>query len=221
MFLVELLNLTFERKLTAAGTQMSNSKAPRDSQPEINQDLALAAFYTIGHSNRSIEAFLSLLSHAGVALLIDVRALPRSRFNPQFNSAALALSLRAAGIGYRYLPALGGLREGQPDGWVSPNSFWQNEHFRNFADYTATAEFRQGFGELLRLGRAQICAIMCAEADWRQCHRQIIADYLLASGETVTHIGKEGGLEEGRLNQAAVYGADGVMTYPAAQGRLF
>jgi uncharacterized protein (DUF488 family) len=180
----------------------------------------LATFYSIGHSNRSIEAFLSLLRHAGVALLIDVRALPRSRFNPQFNSAALAQSLRDAGIGYRHQPALGGLRQAEQDGQVSPNSFWQNEHFRNFADYTATAEFGQGFDELLRLGRAQICAIMCAEADWRHCHRQIIADYLLASGETVIHIGKEGGMEEARLNQAAVYGADGTVTYPAAQGRL-
>jgi len=180
----------------------------------------LANFYTIGHSNRTIETFLSLLSPAGVALVIDVRTLPRSRFKPQFNTGALAQSLRGAGIGHRHLPALGGLRHARKDGHPSPNTFWQNGHFRTFADYTATAEFREGFDELLALGRAQICAVMCAEADWRHCHRQIITDYLLAAGERVIHIVRYGCLEEGRLNQAAVCGGDGIITYPAAQGRL-
>jgi uncharacterized protein (DUF488 family) len=180
----------------------------------------LATFYTIGHSNRSIEAFLSLLTHAGVTLLADVRALPRSRFNPQFNPNALAESLRGAGISYRHMAALGGLRQGRHDGKTSPNSFWENAHFRNFADYTATAEFRHGLDVLLELGRAQRCAVMCAEADWRRCHRQIVADYLLASGEKVIHIVREDRLAEGQLSQAAVSGADGIITYPAAQGRL-
>jgi uncharacterized protein (DUF488 family) len=180
----------------------------------------LATFYTIGHSNRSIEEFLALLTHAGIALLADVRTLPRSRFNPQFNAGALAESLPGAGIVYRHMPALGGLRDARQDGQASPNSFWENAHFRNFADYTATAGFRQGFDELLAIGRAQICAIMCAEADWRHCHRQIVADYLIANGERVSHIVKEDRLEEGRLSQAAVYGLDGIITYPAAQGRL-
>jgi uncharacterized protein (DUF488 family) len=180
----------------------------------------LANFYTIGHSNRSIEAFLLLLNRPGVALLIDVRTLPRSRFYPQFNTDALAQALRGVGIGYRHMPALGGLRGARQDGNPSPNGFWENGRFRNYADYTATAEFKQGFDELLELGRTQICAIMCAEADWRRCHRRIIADYLIASGETVTHIMKEERLEEGHLNQAAVCAADGTITYPAAQGRL-
>jgi uncharacterized protein (DUF488 family) len=180
----------------------------------------LATFYSIGHSSRSIEAFLALLTQARVVLLADVRALPRSRFNPQFNTGALAGSLRGAGIGYQHMPALGGLRHARQESYASPNGFWENAHFRNFADYTATAGFRQGFDTLLALGRLQICALMCAESDWRHCHRQIIADYLLASGERVVHIVKEDRLEEGHLNQAAVYGADGVITYPAAQGRL-
>jgi uncharacterized protein (DUF488 family) len=180
----------------------------------------LANFYTIGHSNRTIETFLPLLTHGDVALLIDVRTLPRSRFNPQFNTGTLAQSLHGTGIRYRHMPALGGLRDVWQDGNPSPNTFWEKGHFRNFADYTATAEFRQGFDELLELGRAQICAVMCAEADWRSCHRQIVADYLIASGERAIHIVKEGRLEEGRLTQAAVLGADGIITYPAAQGRL-
>jgi uncharacterized protein (DUF488 family) len=181
----------------------------------------LANFYTIGHSNRSIEAFILLLKPAGVTLVVDVRAVPRSRFNPQFNANALAQSLQSAGIGYRHIPALGGLREARPAGDRSPNSFWDEGPFRNFADYAATAEFRPRFGELLELGRAEPCAVMCAEADWRRCHRQIIADYLLAAGERVTHIVKENRMEEGRLSEAAVRGGDGVITYPAAQARLF
>jgi uncharacterized protein (DUF488 family) len=181
----------------------------------------LAKFYTIGHSNRSIEAFLSLLKPEGIALIADVRAMPRSRFNPQFNAKAFAQSLESAGIGYKHMPALGGLRHARHDGHPSPNSFWDEGPFRNFADYTATAEFRLAFGELLEHGRSQICAVMYAEADWRRCHRQIIADYLLASGEDVIHIMKEGCLEEGRLSQAAVRYANGIITYPAAQARLF
>ncbi len=180
----------------------------------------MAAIYTIGHSNRSIEALIALLREAGVQHVADVRTVPKSRFNLQFNSAALERSLRGAGIGYRHMPALGGLRGARKDGTPSPNGFWANEHFRNFADYTATPEFRQGLDELRALGGAHICAILCAEADWRQCHRQIITDYLLSAGEAVIHIGKDGSSEEARLAPAAAFGADGVIAYPAAQGTL-
>ncbi|MGO9460841.1 MAG: DUF488 family protein [Rhodomicrobium sp.] len=180
----------------------------------------MATLYTIGHSNRSIEAFIALLQEAGVEAAIDVRSLPKSRFNPQFNSKALADSLRGAGIGYRHAPALGGLRGPRKDGLPSPNGFWTNEHFRAFADYTATAEFRQGLYELRAAGCADRCVIMCAEADWRHCHRQIITDYLLAAGETVIHIVSEGRLEPAAMAKAAVPGADGVITYPADQGSL-
>jgi len=180
----------------------------------------LAAFYTIGHSNRSIDAFVSLLRQVRTGLAIDVRTVPKSRFNPQFNRDALAQSLSGAGIGYRHMPALGGLRRPRKDGGPSPNGFWKEENFRNFADYTATEEFRQGLEALRALGRAQVCAILCAEADWRSCHRQIVTDYLLAAGETVIHIAKDGSLEQARMAEAASVGADGVIAYPAAQGNL-
>lgn len=180
----------------------------------------MATFYTIGHSNRSIEAFIALLREAGVEAAIDVRSMPKSRFNPQFNTKALADSLRGAGIGYRHMPALGGLRGARKDGLPSPNGFWANEHFRAFADYTATAEFRQGLDELRAAGRAHRSVILCAEADWRQCHRQIITDYLLAAGETVIHIVSEGKLEPAAIAKSAVRGAGGVITYPADQGSL-
>jgi uncharacterized protein (DUF488 family) len=180
----------------------------------------LATFYTIGHSTRSTGEFISLLEEVSVALIADVRTVPRSRHNPQFNTDALAQSLRAAGIDYRHLPALGGLRGKKQDPGPSPNDFWENGNFRNYADYAATASFRQGLEELRALGQAHICAIMCAEAVWWRCHRRIIADYLLAAGETVIHILGEGHLEPARITEAAVTNSDGVITYPAAQGTL-
>ncbi len=180
----------------------------------------MAAFYTIGHSNRPIADFLSLLQRAGAEILADVRTIPKSRHNPQFNADALEAALRGAGIAYRPMPALGGLRGARKGQGSPPNGFWENGSFRNYADYTATAEFRQGLDELRSLGRDHICAIMCAEAVWWRCHRRIITDYLLAAGETVIHILGEGNLEPARLTEAAVIGPDGVITYPAAQGGL-
>jgi len=180
----------------------------------------LAQFYTIGHSTRSIEAFIGLLAQARTHLAIDVRTVPKSRYNPQFNTDALAQSLLAAGIGYRHMPTLGGLRHAKKGSGPSRNRFWDNENFRNYADYTATGEFRQGLEELQALGRAQICTIFCAEALWWQCHRRIITDYLLAAGDKVIHIMGEGHLEEARMTEAAVAGPDGVITYPATQGDL-
>ncbi len=180
----------------------------------------MATFYTAGHSTRTIEEFIRLLQQAGTELAIDVRSIPKSRYNPQFNTDALPGPLGAAGIGYRHMPALGGLRHAKKGAGPSPNGFWDNETFRNYADYTATPEFRQGLEELRALGRGQVCTIFCAEAVWWQCHRQIITDYLLAAGETVIHIMREGHPEPGRIREAAVIGADGVITYPAAQGTL-
>jgi uncharacterized protein (DUF488 family) len=180
----------------------------------------MAVFYTIGHSNRAIGAFIAMLQQVDVDLLIDVRTIPKSRFNPQFNESALARSLEGVGIAYRRIPELGGLRHRRKDAGPSPNGFWENENFRNYADYTATAEFRAGLAGLRELGAAHICAIMCAEAVWWRCHRQIIADYLIAAGDTVVHIMGEGKLEPARIHEAAVPGADGVLTYPASQGDL-
>jgi uncharacterized protein (DUF488 family) len=180
----------------------------------------LATFYTIGHSNRTIGLFVTLLKEVNADLVVDVRTIPKSRHNPQFNTETLLASLASEGIGYRHLPALGGLR-GKPKGaGSSPNGFWDNDNFRNFADYTATAGFGQGLGELRALGEAHICAIMCAEAVWWRCHRRIITDYLVAAGEDVIHILDEKHLEKARIAEAAVVGTDSIITYPAAQGDL-
>ncbi|HEX5070972.1 MAG TPA: DUF488 domain-containing protein [Vicinamibacterales bacterium] len=134
---------------------------------------------TLGHSTRPIEAFLSLLGAHHVAVLGDVRTVPRSRHNPQFDQAALAASLSSAGIEYRHMPALGGLRKPRPD---SVNTAWKNASFRGYADYMQTPGFEQALESLIALAADRVVAIMCAEAvPWR-CHRSLIADALLARG---------------------------------------
>jgi uncharacterized protein (DUF488 family) len=180
----------------------------------------LAQFYTIGHSNRPFSEFIQLLQNAGVDLLVDVRTIPKSRHNPQFNADALEHALYGVGIGYKRIAELGGLRSRRKDQGPSPNGFWENENFRNYADYTATPAFHAGLHELGRLGETQTCAIMCAEAVWWRCHRRIISDYLLAAGGAVTHIMGEGKLEGAQLTEAAIIGGNGIITYPAVQGRL-
>lgn len=145
-------------------------------------------FFTIGHSTRSIDEMAGLLHGAGVETVVDVRKMPRSRANPQFNMEALSQALSERQIGYRHIAALGGLRGRVPELGVSPNSLWRNKSFRNYADYALTASFRQGLAELIALGRQRTCAVMCSEVLWWRCHRRIIADYLLADGEAVFHI---------------------------------
>lgn len=172
-------------------------------------------FYTIGHSTRSVAELAALLGEAGVDLLVDVRTVPRSRTNPQFNADALPGALAPYGIGYRHLRRLGGLRGPRRDAKPSPNTYWENASFRNYADYAATAEFRAGLAELCELGRAHTCAMMCAEAVWWRCHRRIIADYLLAAGTPVFHIMAPGKIEPAHLTPAAVPQPDGTLIYAA------
>lgn len=151
-----------------------------------------------------------------MALLIDVRTIPKSRHNPQFNADALEHALPGVGIGYKRIPELGGLRSRRKDQGPSPNGFWENENFRNYADYTATPAFHAGLNELRRLGEAQTCAIMCAEAVWWRCHRRIIADYLIAAGESVFHILGPHHTEPAKLTEGAQVRADGTVVYPGA-----
>lgn len=140
---------------------------------------------TIGHSTRSSEEFVALLTAHGVKQLADVRSIPRSRHTPQFNSGELADSLREAGIEYVHLPGLGGLRHARRD---SVNTAWRNLSFRGYADYMQTPEFEEALDRLIRLARVRLTAIMCAEAvPWR-CHRSLIADALVARGIEVQEI---------------------------------
>ena len=140
---------------------------------------------TIGHSTRPLESFIQLLHGHGVKRVVDVRTVPRSRRNPQFNREALPESLSKAKIRYAHLQELGGLRHPRPD---SPNTGWRNASFRGFADYMQTPEFAAGLAKLMELASRTQIAVMCAEAvPWR-CHRSLIADALLVRGVRVDHI---------------------------------
>ena len=145
-------------------------------------------FFTIGHSTRSVEEVADLLQAVGAGMIVDVRKMPRSRANPQFNGDVLPDTLAARQIGYRHIAALGGLRGRVPNAEASPNTLWRNKSFRNYADYGLTPPFKDGLAELIAEGRERTCAIMCAEVLWWRCHRRIIADYLLADGAAVFHI---------------------------------
>lgn len=140
---------------------------------------------TIGHSNRTIEEFIGLLRQNGIACLLDIRTVPKSRHNPQFGQDQLSVSLAEAGIEYRYLRGLGGLRRPRKD---SPNAGWRNESFRGYADYMQTEEFAANVETVKELGREKCCVLMCAEAvPWR-CHRSLVADALLVRGVRVDDI---------------------------------
>ena len=140
---------------------------------------------TIGHSTRELALFLHLLRTHGVMRLVDVRTIPRSWHNPQFNKETLPDALRSAGLGYQHMAGLGGLRHACPD---SPNKAWRNLSFRGYADYMQTPEFQENLQVMMGLARKERVALMCAEAvPWR-CHRSLIADALVAWGFEVEHI---------------------------------
>lgn len=173
-------------------------------------------FYTIGHSTRTIDEFVSLLRESDIVLVIDVRSIPRSRTNPQYNQQTFPDTLAARQIGYQAIAELGGLR-GRPRGAAaSPNAYWRVHSFRNYADYALTPPFALGLARLREAGAARRCAIMCAEAVWWRCHRRIITDYLLAAGESVKHILGPSHVDEASLTPGAVLQGDGKIIYPGA-----
>jgi uncharacterized protein (DUF488 family) len=142
--------------------------------------------WTIGHSTRSIDTFISLLKANGIKALADVRLLPGSKRYPQFNKETLANSLGKVGIRYAHFPELGGRRKPRKD---SSNTAWRNESFRGYADYMETEDFDKGIERLLDLAAdAGPTAIMCAEAVWWRCHRSLISDYLKAGSIEVIHL---------------------------------
>lgn len=167
---------------------------------------------TIGHSTRTIEEFLALLKAYRAEIVIDVRTVPRSRHNPQFNRDTLPESLEAEGIEYVHMTGLGGLRHAKKD---SPNMGWRNASFRGFADYMQTEEFESSLQELIALSKKKRVSIMCAEAvPWR-CHRSLIADALTVRGKKVEHIMGIKKLQEHKLTPfARIEGVE--ITYPAS-----
>ena len=174
------------------------------------------AIFTLGHSTLPIARFLALLQTYGVERVVDIRTIPRSRHNPQFNSDALAESLQAQQIDYRHMPALGGLRHARKD---SPNGGWRNDSFRGYADYMQTAAFQEALESLIALGRDKRTAIMCAESvPWR-CHRSLVADALEVRGVAAVEILSESNWRMHPLTPfAKVEGLQ--ITYPPEQPSL-
>ena len=174
------------------------------------------AFYTIGHGTRPLGEFVELLRSVDVTLVADVRTMPRSRTNPQYNRDVLPPGLASFGIGYEHMAALGGLRGRDRAVAADVNAFWQNESFHNYADYALSPAFAAGLTRLRELGHAQRLAIMCAEAVWWRCHRRIITDYLIAAGESVFHVLGPHHIEPAKLTEGAQVRADGTVVYPGA-----
>ena len=173
--------------------------------------------HTVGHSTRSLIELRSLLSSVGVTELVDVRSVPRSRRHPHFSGDALATELPAHGINYTHEPALGGFRRPTAS---SPNGGWQHEAFRGYADHMRSEEFQAALDRLVDRGRAHTSALMCAEANWRRCHRRLIADALLVRGWRVLHLGLERRPVPHELTPFAVLGPGEALTYPPLQGSL-
>jgi uncharacterized protein (DUF488 family) len=171
--------------------------------------------FTIGHSTRTIPEFVDLLRQGSVELVVDIRTIPRSRRNPQYNEDVLGAELEPYQLGYVRIAELGGLRGRSPEVPAEVNAFWENRSFHNYADYALSERYADGLEELLALSAERRCAIMCAEAVWWRCHRRIVADYLLACGRTVCHLLGTDRVEPARLTQGAVP-AGGRISYPAA-----
>jgi uncharacterized protein (DUF488 family) len=172
-----------------------------------------APIYTIGHSTRSLDEFTNVLRAWNIGTLVDIRTIPRSRTNPQFNAETLPAALAATGMRYHGLPGLGGLRR-KKKGVASENVGWTVDAFRNFADYAQTEAFARALDELLGLAAGSTCAIMCAEAVWWRCHRRIVADYLLARGVPVRHVFSAEKAEDASMTPFAKRKPNGTLRYP-------
>jgi uncharacterized protein (DUF488 family) len=175
-------------------------------------------FFTIGHSTRPIGEFIALLAASEVGLVVDVRAVPRSRTNPQYDPETLAGSLSGFRIAYEHVAELGGRRARTLDIAPDANAFWENQSFHNYADYAMGGGFRSGLARLRELGHVRRCAVMCAEAVWWRCHRRIIVDYLLVADARVFHILGRDSVAPASLTKAATPQPDGTLTYPARAG---
>ena len=169
--------------------------------------------YTIGHSTRTIPEFVDLLRLGDVDMVADIRTVPRSRTNPQYNLDVLPEALAEWQIGHVYIAELGGLRGKSKSVPPEVNGFWTNQSFHNYADHALSDAFESGLDRLLALGSAHRCAIMCAESVWWRCHRRIIADYLLLRGHEVFHLMDPARAEPAPMTPGAVPN-DGKLTYP-------
>lgn len=181
--------------------------------PEHEPNLPRPVF-TIGHSTRTMPEFVELLRVGKVELVVDIRSVPRSRTNPQFNLDALPEALAASQIGHVQMAALGGLRRKSKTVPPEVNGFWTNRSFHNYADHALSREFQLGLSRLIELSGERRCAIMCSEAVWWRCHRRIVADYLLHAGRQVFHLMRPARADPATLTKGAI-GAGDHLIYPA------
>lgn len=175
--------------------------------------------FTLGHSNRTLSDFIGVLRSAGIQVLVDVRRFPISRRHPHFNATPLKDALAEVGIAYRHFPELGGYRDNPDIPTSGPNDGWPPGFLRNYADYAMTTAFQAALSRLRDTLRPNT-ALMCAEKSWSDCHRQIIADYLIALGHEITHVVDVDRREHGALTAFARQAEGGLLTYPAARSQL-
>ncbi len=168
--------------------------------------------FTIGHSNHTLEVLIAWLRAHAIAQVADVRSVPASRRHPHFSRVSLQAVLPAAGVDYRWYPGLGGLRRIGPGS--SPNTAWREAGFRAYADYMTTPEFVSALTSLQEWARERPAACLCAEADFRRCHRQLLADALVARGWQVIHVLSLEHTASHVLSATACIGAAGSVTYP-------
>jgi len=173
--------------------------------------------WTIGHSTRPWDDFVQLLRAQDITAIADVRRFPGSRRHPWFASEQMAGALPPLGIGYEWIPELGGRRKAQP---ASPNGAWDNAAFQGYADHMTSAEFADGLRKVLTLARAHRTALMCAEAPWWRCHRRLISDLLTHRGHEVLHIVSSTEPKPHPLNPMARAVGENLI-YPPTQGALF
>ena len=175
--------------------------------------------FTIGHSCHPLGTFVWLLRQHGIEALVDIRRYPGSKRHPHFSREDLSASLSEEGIEYHWLEALGGHRKRRQGDPPSRNRGIEDESFRNYADYMGTDGFREGVGKLMEIAQNHRTTIMCAEGDYRPCHRQFLCDHLLANGVTVQHILPTGEVKPHKMKPGAKV-AEGTVTYPG-QPTLF
>jgi uncharacterized protein (DUF488 family) len=172
--------------------------------------------FTIGHSTRTIPEFVDILRTGSVQLVVDIRTIPRSRTNPQYNEDVLPGELAEYQVGYRRIAELGGLRGRSHEVPRELNAYWENKSFHNYADYALSDRFEAGLDQLLELSSEQTVAIMCSEAVWWRCHRRLVADYLMLRGVPVFHLMAPGKADPAKTTPGAEE-QDGHLIYPAKQ----
>lgn len=179
--------------------------------------MSAAHFLTLGHSNHSLEEFIELLTENSAEVVVDVRKLPGSNRNPQFNADTLVDDLAESGIKLQRLEGLTGRRPVNHEIDFEVNGWWRNRSFHNYADHALTQEFRSDLDQLIGRGAKARCVLMCSEAVWWRCHRRIIADHLLAHDFSVTHIMGKNQVTTAELSAGAAIAEDRSVTYPATE----